>query len=126
MADQPNDVALTIEGGPDLDATDVEELTYNLRDELLEAEAEDVQFRGVRAPPGAKADAVAIGELIVTVVGALPGLVTAIRGWLGRSGAKRIRLEIDGDAIEIEAASSEDKQRLIDAWLSRHDRAENP
>jgi hypothetical protein len=31
-----------------------------------------------------------------------------------------VTLEIDGDKLEVTGLSSEEQQRLINAWLSRH------
>jgi hypothetical protein len=119
--DPRTDVAVKVIGGSELDEEDVDRLARGLANELDEAEAGDVALKGTgRVPHGAKGDFVAIGELVIAAIGALPPVVAAIRGWLGRSPAKSIELVVDGDSITIVSPSSEDENRLVDAWLARH------
>jgi len=48
--------------------------------------------------------------------------VSAIRKWLARGeGTRRtVRLEIDGDALELSEASAADQERLVGLFVSRH------
>jgi hypothetical protein len=48
--------------------------------------------------------------------------VSAIRKWLARGeGTRRtVRLEIDGDALELSEASAADQERLVSLFVSRH------
>jgi hypothetical protein len=46
--------------------------------------------------------------------------VAAIQGWLGRSQQRSVKLELDGDVLELTGVSSRDQQRLVDEWLRRH------
>jgi hypothetical protein len=116
------DLAVTVVGGPELDEEDLDGLARGLAKELDEAEAGQVALKSTgRVPDGAKAgDFVAIGQLVIGAIGALPPVVAAIRGWLRRSPAKRITLVVDGDSLTIESPSSEAENRLIDEWLARH------
>ena len=52
----------------------------------------------------------------------LRAVVTAIRAWLGRGDGTRrtVRLELDGDALELSQASAADQERLIGLFISRH------
>jgi hypothetical protein len=34
-----------------------------------------------------------------------------------------VRIELDGDVLEVSGVSSEERQRLVDAWIERHGRA---
>jgi hypothetical protein len=60
--------------------------------------------------------------LVVTVAqsGLLAPVVAAIQGWLGRSQQRSVKLELDGDVLELTGVSSRDQQRLVDEWLRRH------
>jgi hypothetical protein len=109
------------------DAERLDALTGFLRRELLELEVEDViPLRGGEAPPGARVfDVLAIGGLLVTLGHSAEGLravVTAVRKWLARGdGIRRtVRLELDGDVLELSEASVADQDRLIEVFIGRH------
>jgi hypothetical protein len=75
-------------------------------------------------PAGAKAvDPILIGTLVVTLGRSAADLVSVVRmvqDWVGTRPARTVKLQLDGDTIEITDASSRDKQRMIDAWIERH------
>jgi hypothetical protein len=105
----------------------LDELTRFLRDELLQLDVDDVTaLRAGEPPPGARVfDVLAVGGLLVSLSRSAEGLrqiVSAIRKWLARGeGARRtVRLEIDGDALELSEASAADQERLIWLFVSRH------
>ena len=111
----------------DADAERLDELTSSLRQELLQLDVEDVTaLRAGEAPPGARGlDAAAVGALLVGLGSSADGLravISAIRGWLTRGwGAHRsVRLEIDGDVLELTEASAADQDRLIGLFIGRH------
>lgn len=99
-----------------------------LREELLQLDVDDVTLlRSGAPPPGARAlDMVAVGGLIVSFGRSASGLqsvVTAVRRWLTRGGAearRAVRLELDGDVLEISAATAADQDRLIELFIGRH------
>jgi hypothetical protein len=104
----------------------LEELALRLRDELLALDVESVQPAVAgEAPPGTRgALAAAAGVLAVTVAPtaqAVGAVVALVRDWLRRSGSQRtVKVEIDGDTLEISGASEQVQQRLVDDWISRH------
>jgi hypothetical protein len=109
------------------DAERLDELTRFLRDELLQLEVDDVTaLRVGEPPPGARVfDVLAVGGLLVSLgrsAESLRPIVSAIRKWLARGeGTRRtVRLEIDGDALELSEASAADQERLIGLFVSRH------
>lgn len=65
-----------------------------------------------------------MGELVVkfgpNAAAALGAVVSAIRRWLGRGGRRTVRLEIDGDVLELSEATAEDQDRLVAFFVSRH------
>ena len=79
-----------------------------------------------KPPPGSRAFGVAtVGALLIALGQSAEGLrsvVSAIGDWLRRGdGARRtVRLELNGDALELSQASSADQQRLIELFVSRH------
>jgi len=116
----------------DLDATagpeELFRLTDGLRRELLEIGVGGVR-RGTdgQAPDGARAlDAQSAGTLLVSLVTApeaLRAVVGAVRGWLARSRARSVYLELDGDVVHVTGVSSAEQTRLIDAWIARRARS---
>jgi hypothetical protein len=113
------------EEGADADRVDV--LTGYLRRELVQLDVEDVAaLRADEAPAGSRAfDVAVVGGLLVTLGHSAEGLrsvVAAIREWLRRGDGTRrmVRLELDGDALELSEASAAEQDRLIGLFVSRH------
>lgn len=111
----------------DADASDEElyELSARLRQELLEADVIDVRrLRDGNAPPGARAvDVQSLGSLLMTVsssAATLHSVISGMRRWIGADRSRRIVLSLDGDSIEITAASDDEQRRLVDLWVRRH------
>jgi hypothetical protein len=109
------------------DAERVDALTGHLRRELVQLDVDRVRpLPAGEAPPGTRGlDVTAVGGLLVTLGQSATGLaavVTAIRSWLARSPAptRRVRLELDGDVLELSQASAEEQDRLVQLFLSRH------
>jgi hypothetical protein len=102
-------------------------MTGYLRQELLDLDVDDVRRApGGTAPPGTRAlDIVALGGLVVTLgrtAGGLKDVVAAVRRWLSRGdGVRRtVKLEIDGDLLELSEVSAAEQDRLITLFVSRH------
>ena len=109
------------------DAERLDALTGFLRQELLQLEVEDVtRLRAGEPPPGSRMfDVVAVGGLLVSLSRSAEGLrsvVSAIRKWLSRGeGTRRtVRLELDGDVLELSEATAADQERLIGLFVDRH------
>ena len=112
------------EAAPD----ELNRLTERLRRELLDLDVADVRHGTEgEAPDGARAiDVEALGTLLVTAVTApevLRAVVGTIRDWLGRSRARSVCVEIDGDVLQVTGISSADQERLIESWLARRVRS---
>jgi hypothetical protein len=102
-------------------------LTGYLRRELLALDVQDVTALPDGAPPaGSRAvDVAAIGGLLVTLGKSADGLrlvVAAARNWLARGSTttRTVRLEIDGDVLELSDATAADQDRLVALFVSRH------
>ncbi|WP_410793448.1 effector-associated constant component EACC1 [Kribbella sp. C-35] len=93
-----------------------------LRRELGEFETRAVP---TTAPEGSKGDAAAIGQVAVALGGAggmVSVLVAILKDWLvRRSPQQRVKLTIGADSIEVDAASTEEKAQLIEAFLRQHE-----
>ncbi|ANN19433.1 hypothetical protein SD37_29980 [Amycolatopsis orientalis] len=120
--------AVRVQLGEDgADAERVDQLAGYLRGELIERGLPDVKaLPAGAAPPGSRGfDVATAGGLLVTLGKSADGLrsvVTAVREWLSRGGRvkRTVRLEIDGDVLELSEASLSDQDKLIDLFVSRH------
>jgi membrane-associated two-gene conflict system component 1 (EACC1) len=103
---------------------ELDRLARRLRAELGELDVDVLAVAG-DLPAGAKAaDPVTIGSLVVAFSaagGVFPGMLETLREWLGRQAGKhRIKVTVDGDTVELERATSAERQQLIDAFVRRH------
>jgi hypothetical protein len=125
MDERPATLGIQVAVGPDADAEEVAEATLQLRRELLDLDVEAVELvRGGEPPPGTRAvELAALGALVVTVAQSplLGPVVAAVRAWLAGSPQRSIKLELDGDALELTGLSSKEQRRLVDEWLNRHE-----
>jgi hypothetical protein len=124
MEEQPATLAVQVTVGPDADAEEIAEATLQLRRELLDLDVEAVELpRAGEPPPGTRAvELAALGALVVTVAKSplLGPVVAAIRSWIGGGPERTIKLELDGDVLELSGLSSTEQRRLTDEWLRRH------
>lgn len=124
MTNGPTRLLLSIGAGPGTDDEELEDLTRQLRKELLELEVNAVDHvRGGKAPAGAKGDPVTLGTLLVTLAasgGVLTTLISTVQSWLTRQERHAVTLEIGGDKLVIASASSGQQQRLIDDFIRHH------
>jgi len=105
------------------DDRDKEQLALQLRRELLDLDVDSVEPLTADAPDGVRSGlAVVAGTLVATLSsGPVSAVVVAVLGWLHRSPVERnVRIEIDGDVIEVHNADLESQTKLIEAFLARH------
>jgi hypothetical protein len=119
------ELAALLDAGPDRDAEEVFELTQGLRGELLELDVDTVELgTGGDAPEGSKGpELLAIGGLAIRFVlqsSVLKSVVDTTVAWLGRQGARSVKLTLDGDTLELTGVSSDEQGRLVDQWIARH------
>jgi hypothetical protein len=123
---QPSvDLQLSIEAGPDVYDEELGRLVNSLRSELLELDVERADSLAVGdTPDGARGvEALMLGALVVRQVRrpeTLKSVVRAIRGWLRGHRGRRVRIELDGDVLELSSASDEEHDRLVTNWIERH------
>src|SRR5262249_30204045 len=97
-------------------------LTASLREDLLAFGVVGAENPPAKEPlpSGARGDAVAWAQLAVTLAGSLPALVGFVRGWVRDHRDVRVRVEIDGDVIELDGATDAESHQLFKAFLARH------
>ncbi|MFI8091296.1 hypothetical protein ACIF9R_23745 [Streptomyces sp. NPDC086080] len=120
---------LVLTGGQDSDQEELDWLTRQLRERLLELDVESVELdRSGIVPDGAKpVDAIAVGALAVTAAPfLLRSVLDLVRTWIETRPVRTVALTLGEDSLELEAVSSADQQRLIEAFLAAHGRAPEP
>jgi hypothetical protein len=106
-----------------VDPQELDELTSMLRNELLDLEVGAVEVPRAGPPPaGTKGGGLAaVGALVMSV--ASPELLTAVVSaagvWLAGRHPRSVKLEVDGDVLELTGVSSRQQRRLVDEWLRR-------
>jgi Effector Associated Constant Component 1 len=84
-------------------------------------EVRSVDWERTATPDGAKGLGLDAASILIGLSGGLPGVVSMIDAWRTRQRAGTVRLEVDGDVLELEDIDAEAQARLIRIWLSRHD-----
>jgi hypothetical protein len=125
MTERVGRLDLCIEAGPEADAAELDELAVHLRGQLLELDIEGAdRATAGQAPPGARAgDILLAGALTVMLVqssGLLTALVETVQSWVSRSDGRSVKLEIDGDVLEVTGITRTDQRELIETWIDRH------
>ena len=118
-------LTVTLDTAPDTDAEDLERLTRQLRDELSELDVQANFVTGGPAPANTKAgDVIEWGTLLLTLAasgGVITTLINAIQAWLtNRNQPATVTVEMGGDKIQITGNPSSEQQRLVEAFLHRH------
>ncbi|MFC8368818.1 hypothetical protein ACFUIT_12680 [Streptomyces sp. NPDC057239] len=114
---------LVLTGGQDSDQEELDQLALQLRERLLELDVEDVEpVRSGDVPDGAKpVDALAVGALAVTLAPiALRSVLDLVRTWIENRPVRTVSVTLGEDSLELEAVSSADQRRIVDAFLAAH------
>lgn len=114
---------LVLAGGQDSDQEELDRLTAQLRERLLELDVDDVEpVRSGDVPDGAKpVDAIAVGALAVTLAPiALRSVLDLVRTWIENRPVRTVSISLGEDSLDLEAVSSADQQRIVDAFLAAH------
>lgn len=111
------------------DAEQLARLTGYLRQELLQLDVENVTApHSVELPSGTRGDgATTAGALMVALGQSAEGLrsvLSVIKDWLGRGHGtgRAVRMELDGDVLELSRATSVDQDRLVKLFIDHHTR----
>ncbi len=125
MSGRSQQIVVQVETSAADEAAALEELTRNLRREILNLDVDSVEIPDAGpAPEGAKGEAAFdLGKLLITLAnpsGLLVNVVKAVDGWIRAQGVRSVSLEIDGDKLQLTGLSSEDQKALIEHWISRH------
>jgi hypothetical protein len=124
MTQSSSHVLVQVVGHEDADAVELDQLARQLRRQLL---AHDLDVRLARAgdtPPDTRAtDVLTIGALVVTAVTSRPiltSILSTIQAYLEVGKARSVKIQIDGDSLEVTGLTRNDQRRLIDSFVDRH------
>ena len=124
MEERPTRLGVQVEAAPDAEPEEIAEATLQLRREIEELDVEAVEVpKAGQAPAGTRgAEVAALGALAVTVANSqlLGPVLAAIRSWLAGSPQRTVKLELDGDVLELSGISAADQRRLTEERLRRH------
>jgi hypothetical protein len=110
----------------DADDPYLEQLALQLRAELLQTDVDSVEpATSGEAPEGARSPlALVAGALIASISpGKIVTVIGTIVSWLRTNRGpkdRKVRIEIDGDVIDITGADDETEKRLVNAFIKRH------
>jgi len=125
MPDDLLQVGLQIDAGADADEQEIEDLTAQLRGQLLELDVESVnRVRAGDAPPSTRAvDVMVLGGLFVTLSKS-PELLKMITGvvqsWVTGRPGRSVELQINGDSLKVTGVSSDQQRQLIALFVEHH------
>jgi hypothetical protein len=125
MTERVARLGLCIETGSEADAEELAELAVHLREQLLKLDIEraDPATMG-QAPPGTRAGEIWVAGALTVMLAQSSGLFTAlietVQSWVSLIGGRSVKLEIDGDVLEVNGITREDQRELIHAWIDRH------
>jgi len=119
MADESRELLLLL-NAEEHDEEQLADLTRLLQAELRQLDVNQVERIDSRdVPEGAKVGAAAVvGALAVKLGPALVGpVIRAVRSWLSRGRDRSAVLVWKGNKIKVTGVSSEEQERLIEAWM---------
>jgi hypothetical protein len=112
---------------PNADDERLATMAETLRQDLLALDVDSVKrVSGGTAPDGSKGiDPAAIGAILVALKGSVElttQVVSAVKSWMRRGGTKNatqvLKLTMNGQSIELSAATIDQQQQLVDAFVS--------
>jgi hypothetical protein len=112
---------------PEADDERLATMTETLRQDLLALDVDSVKrVSGGTAPDGSKGiDPAAVGAILVALKSSVElasQVVAAVKSWMRRGDSKNetqvLKLTMNGQSIELSAASVDQQQQLVDAFVA--------
>ncbi|MFC4015030.1 caspase domain-containing protein [Nonomuraea purpurea] len=111
------------------DPQELDEATARLRAELLDLDVVVSAAEAGQAPEGTRAVlSFTLGGLVVALAGTelLGAIVNAITAWLTRNRHRSVKLDIEGDVLELTGIRSDEQRELVEVWLRRRQGEPSP
>ncbi|WP_329386473.1 hypothetical protein OG625_27940 [Streptomyces sp. NBC_01351] len=120
-------IEVLADAGPDADEQERAEARAELVAALEELGVDEVRVRELPAPTGSKSGGLGTAEILVAVGPPLfAAVVAAFDSWAQWAGVRRVRVKIGEDEFEASRLSPEQRQALLDHFIARTTRAEEP
>ncbi|MGB8202813.1 MAG: hypothetical protein WCF33_24535, partial [Pseudonocardiaceae bacterium] len=75
-------------------------------------------------PPGARAGEMLLAGALTVILAQSSKLLTAlietVQSWVSQGGGRSVKLDIDGDVLEVTGITRKDQRELIQIWIDRH------
>jgi hypothetical protein len=125
MAERLVRLGVSIEAEPDADPEELVALGMRLRGWLLPLGIESAGFGlAGQAPSGTRSGGMFVAGVLTVVLARsselFVKLIDVVQSWLSSGGARSVRLELDGDVLEVTGITREDQRELIRTWIDRH------
>jgi hypothetical protein len=116
-------LTIVLSGLPDMDADELDNLTVDLRNALLELDVDAVApITTNELPIGAKpAEALTVGALAVTTSPVLiASVVRLIQTWIKNRPLRKLTLTIGDDHLEINQPSRGEQRLVVESFIAKH------
>ncbi|MGH3779112.1 MAG: hypothetical protein ACRDRO_00410 [Pseudonocardiaceae bacterium] len=118
-------LGVSIEAEPDADREELVALAVRLREWLLPLGIESAGFGTAgKAPSGTRSAGMFVAGVLTVVLArsseVFAKLIDVVQLWLSSSGARSVKLELDGEVLEVTGITREDQRELIRTWIDRH------
>jgi hypothetical protein len=125
MTERITRLDLCIAAGPEADTEELAVLAVQLREQLLELDIESAEPTTVgQAPPGTRAGEVLLAGVLTVMLAQSSGLLTAVvetvKSWASLGRERSVKLELDGDVLEVTGITRTNQRELIQTWIDRH------
>ena len=123
MPDGAMSAVIRLDGLPDTDAEELDDLTTGLRRDPLEIDVQPViPDEGSDPPLEAKAaEVLTIGAVAISVSPVLiASVVRLMESWIKNRPVRKLTLLIDNDRLEISHPSRSEQQLLVEAFIAKH------
>ncbi|MFL4908380.1 effector-associated constant component EACC1 [Streptomyces sp. MMS24-I2-30] len=113
---------LAVTGAADVDQDELDQLTRELRRQLLELDVADVRVARSdgAVPEGAKpGELIAVGALVVSLAPAvLRPALRLLETWMRNRPVRTVKVDVDGRTLELDHASAQQQQQVLDAFVA--------
>lgn len=125
MTERLAQLDVSIEAEPDADREELVALAVRLREWMLPVGVESVGFVATGpASSGTRSAGMFVAGVLTVLLARsselLAKLIDVVQSWLSSSGARSVRLELDGDVLEVTGITRGDQRELIRTWIDRH------
>ncbi|MFJ3721683.1 hypothetical protein ACIPYQ_03825 [Streptomyces sp. NPDC090045] len=120
-------IEVLADAGPDADGQEREEARAELVAALEELGVDEVRVRELPAAAGSKSGGLSTAEILVAVGPPLfAAVVAAFESWVQWAGSRQVRVRIGEHEFEAARLTDAERQRLLDHFIARTARAEQP